>query len=151
MVPTDLPGDLPSFLERFGIDAQCRAYLFEARWPDGLSLRRLRPRPGVGAQGAADLRMHRLRQAALAAGRDHLRADQDRAARWFLAIFLVTSSKGGISAMELKRQMGFGSYQTAWSWLHKIRRAMCGGSPARAALPPVLTTAEVERQVWGGR
>ena len=26
--------------------------------------------------------------------------------------------------MELKRQMGFGSYQTAWTWLHKIRRAM---------------------------
>jgi hypothetical protein len=45
-------------------------------------------------------------------------------ARWFLAIWLVTSSKGGISAMELQRQMGFGSYQTAWSWLHKIRRAM---------------------------
>ena len=43
-------------------------------------------------------------------------------AKWFLAIYLVTSSKGGISAMELKRQMGFGSYQTAWSWLHKIRQ-----------------------------
>ena len=47
-------------------------------------------------------------------------------ARWFLAIYLVTSSKGGISAMELQRQMGFGSYQTAWSWLHKIRKAMVG-------------------------
>ena len=34
-------------------------------------------------------------------------------ARWFLAIFLVTSSKGGISALELQRQMGFSSYQTA--------------------------------------
>ena len=44
--------------------------------------------------------------------------------RWFLAIYLVTSSKRGISAMELKRQMGFGSYGTAWAWLHKIRRAM---------------------------
>ena len=43
--------------------------------------------------------------------------------RWFLAIWLVTSSKGGIRAMELKRQMGFGSYQTAWAWLHKIRGA----------------------------
>ena len=52
-------------------------------------------------------------------------------AKWFLAIFLVTSSKGGIAAMELKRQMGFGSYQTAWSWLHKIRKAMvAAGSPA---------------------
>jgi hypothetical protein len=51
--------------------------------------------------------------------------------RWFLAIYLVTSSKGGISAMELKRQMGFGSYQTAWSWLHKIRKARCGPSGRR--------------------
>ena len=52
-------------------------------------------------------------------------------ARWFLAIYLVTSSKGGISAMELKRQMGFGSYQTAWTWLHKIRRAMVRPSARR--------------------
>ena len=50
-------------------------------------------------------------------------------ARWFLAIWLVTSSKGGISAMELQRQMGFGSYQTAWSWLHKIRKAMVRPEP----------------------
>ena len=32
----------------------------------------------------------------------------------------ITSKKGGISAMELKQQVGFG--QTAWGWLHKIRR-----------------------------
>ena len=53
--------------------------------------------------------------------------------RWFLAIWLVTSSKGGISAMELQRQMGFGSYQTAWSWLHKIRKAMVRPDRARLA------------------
>jgi Transposase zinc-ribbon domain len=35
MLPTDLPNDLPSFLERFGTDAKCRAYLFQARWPEG--------------------------------------------------------------------------------------------------------------------
>src|SRR5919205_1083532 len=45
-------------------------------------------------------------------------------ARWFLAIYLVTSSKGGIAAAELQRQLGFGSYQTAWAWLHKLRKAM---------------------------
>ena len=32
-------------------------------------------------------------------------------AKWFLAIYLVTSSKGGIAATELQRQMGFGSYR----------------------------------------
>ena len=31
----DLPGDLPSFLARFGTDAQCRAYLTRGRWPEG--------------------------------------------------------------------------------------------------------------------
>ena len=35
MLPTDLPGDLPSFLKRFGTDARCRAYLVRARWPAG--------------------------------------------------------------------------------------------------------------------
>ena len=44
----------------------------------------------------------------------------------------MSASKGGISALELQRQMGFGSYQTAWSWLHEIRRAMV--RPGREAL-----------------
>ena len=43
---------------------------------------------------------------------------------WFLAIFYVSASKGGVSAAELQRLLGMGSYQTAWSWLHKIRQAM---------------------------
>ncbi|GFP20008.1 hypothetical protein HKBW3S03_01511, partial [Candidatus Hakubella thermalkaliphila] len=35
-----------------------------------------------------------------------------------------TSQKNGGNALGLKRMLGFGSYQTAWSWLHKLRRAM---------------------------
>ena len=66
-------------------------------------------------------------------------------AKWFLAIYLVTSSKGGISAMELKRQMGFGSYQTAWTWLHKIRRAMV--RPDRA---PLSARVEADETYVGG-
>ena len=65
--------------------------------------------------------------------------------RWFLAIYLVTSSKGGISAMELKRQMGFGSYQTAWSWLHKIRKAM-----VRPERTPLSTRVEADETYVGG-
>ena len=51
MVPDELPRDLPSFLARFGTDAQCRAYLFARRWPRGLLLRRLRPWRGLPAIG----------------------------------------------------------------------------------------------------
>jgi transposase-like protein len=43
---------------------------------------------------------------------------------WFWAIYTITTSKTGISAMELYRQLDFGHYGTAWLWLHKIRTAM---------------------------
>ena len=43
---------------------------------------------------------------------------------WFLAMWFVTSQKNGVSALGLKRVLGLGSYETAWTWLHKLRRAM---------------------------
>ena len=43
---------------------------------------------------------------------------------WFRAMWYVTSQKNGASALGLKRVLGLGSYQTAWAWLHKLRRAM---------------------------
>ena len=43
---------------------------------------------------------------------------------WFAAIWFVTSQKDGVSALGLKRVLGLGSYQTAWTWLHKLRHAM---------------------------
>ena len=120
---TGLPTDLPSFLARFGSDAQCRDYLVRARWPEGF-------RCGCGHERAYSHKLRLIEECA-ACGKQHsllagtiFEQTKTGLSRWFLAIYLVTSSKGGISAMELKRQMGFGSYQTAWSWLHKIRKAM---------------------------
>jgi transposase-like protein len=43
---------------------------------------------------------------------------------WFYAVWLVTSQKFGANALGVKRALGLGSYQTAWVWLHKLRRAM---------------------------
>jgi len=43
---------------------------------------------------------------------------------WFLAMWFITSQKHGASALGLKRVLGLSSYQTAWTWLHKLRRAM---------------------------
>ena len=119
----DLPRDLPSFLARFGSDAQCRAYLVRARWPLGFRCERC-------GHDAAYSHKKRLIEECRGCGKQHsilagtiFEQTKTGLSRWFLAIWLVTSSKGGIRAMELQRQMGFGSYQTAWSWLHKIRRA----------------------------
>lgn len=43
---------------------------------------------------------------------------------WFQAMWYVTNQKSGVSALGLQRVLGLGSYQTAWTWLHKLRRAM---------------------------
>jgi len=143
---TDLPRDLPSFLERFGTDAQCRAYLVEARWPEGFRC------AGCGHDRAYSHKK-RLIEECRACGKQHsilagtlFEQTKTGLARWFLAIYLVTSSKGGISALELQRQMGFGSYGTAWTWLHKIRRAMV--DPDRRQLQGDV---EADETLIGGR
>jgi transposase-like protein len=145
MLPRGLPGDLPSFLERFGTDQQCREYLFRARWPDGFRC------AGCGHERAWAHKARLIYECA-ACGKQHsllagtiFEQTKTGLARWFLAIFLVTSSKGGISAMELKRQMGFGSYQTAWTWLHKIRRAM-----VRPDREPLAERVEADETYLGG-
>jgi hypothetical protein len=70
---------------------------------------------------------------------------------WFAAIWLVTSSKNGFSAQGLQDNLGFGSYETAWAWLHKLRRAMV--RPDREALgdPHEGVTVELDQSFLGGR
>jgi transposase-like protein len=140
-----LPGDLPAFLERFGTDAKCRAYLVQTRWPEGFRCE------GCG-HDRAYRHKKRLIEECRVCGKQHsllagtiFEQTKTGLARWFLAIYLVTSSKGGISAMELKRQMGFGSYQTAWTWLHKIRKAM-----VRPERTPLSARVEADETYVGG-
>jgi len=63
---------------------------------------------------------------------------------WFRAIWWVTSQKTGASALGLQRILGLGSYKTAWSWLHKLRRAMI--RPGRERLSGRV---EVDEAYWG--
>jgi transposase-like protein len=44
--------------------------------------------------------------------------------KWLLATHLMVSSKKGMSAHQLFRMLGFGSYRTAWFMAHRIREAM---------------------------
>jgi len=44
--------------------------------------------------------------------------------QWFKVVHLMLTSKKGISALQIKRHMGFGSYETAWGMCHKIRAAL---------------------------
>jgi len=64
---------------------------------------------------------------------------------WFRAVWLLTSQKSGASALGVQRVLGLGSYETAWSWLHKLRRAMV--RPGRDRLKG---TVEVDEAFVGG-
>src|SRR6266511_3380570 len=60
-------------------------------------------------------------------------------------MWFVTSQKNGVSALGLQRVLGLGSYETAWTWLHKLRRAMV--RPGRDCL---TGTVEVDETYVGG-
>ena len=64
---------------------------------------------------------------------------------WFRAMYWLASQKNGASALGLQRVLGLGSYKTAWTWLHKFRRAMV--RPGRDRLSG---TVEVDETYWGG-
>jgi transposase-like protein len=64
---------------------------------------------------------------------------------WFRAIWYVTSQKNGASAASIQRVLGLRSYQTAWTWMHKLRRAM-----VRPGRDPLHGTVEVDETFVGG-
>lgn len=43
---------------------------------------------------------------------------------WFSAVSEISTKRTGILAKDLQPIMGFGSYETAWTWLHKLRAAL---------------------------
>jgi transposase-like protein len=119
----DYPKTLDEFEDRFSTEAACRDYLIALRWPKGFRC----PRCGHGEAWPVRRTLlecaHCGHQASVTAGT--IFQDTHKPLRtWFRAMWHVTSQKSGTSALGLQRVLGLGSYQTAWSWLHKLRRAM---------------------------
>ncbi len=67
--------------------------------------------------------------------------------QWLIAFHLMTSSKKGVSALQLQRNLGLGSYKTAWHLAHRIRHAMTEGS----LCAPLKGTVEVDETYVGGK
>lgn len=120
------PGlSLPAFLKRFGTEAQCGEALEQARWPEGFRC------PRCGEAGHYLLR-HSARktyqckgcrkQTSIIAG-TLFQATHVALTVWFLAIYLVSQAKTGLSALELMRDLGV-SYPTAWMVHHQLMQAM---------------------------
>lgn len=119
----DYPGTFQELLAWFPDDASCLAYLTRLRWPDGFVC------PACGSGSAWRTAKARWmcadcgRQTSVTAGTIFHRV-RSPLPTWFAAIWFVTSQKNGMSALGLQRVLGFGSYDTAWAWMQKLRRAM---------------------------
>ena len=120
----DYPRTYQQFLEWFTDEAACRKYLFHCRWPEGFVCTRCgkKAEPWITARGYLHCRMCEG-EISVTAGTIFDRTRMPLR-MWFSTMWFVTSQKDGASALGLKRVLGLGSYQTAWTWLHKLRRAM---------------------------
>ena len=120
----DYPSTWTQFLEWFGEESACQRYLEGLRWPGGFACGRCGAcaEPYRASRGRLVCRRCQ-HQSSITAGtlfdktRTPLRV-------WLAAMWYVTSQKHGVSALGLQRVLGLGSYQTAWTLLHRLRRAM---------------------------
>jgi transposase-like protein len=120
----DYPRNWNAFLDWFGTEEACLAYLERLRWPQEYVC------PAC-AVSQAPYRSSRGRLMCRACGRQSTVTagtifDKTRTPLrvWLAAAWYLTNQKQGVSALGLQRVLGLGSYQTAWTMLHRFRRAM---------------------------
>src|SRR5215210_608079 len=114
--------NLIKLVEQFRSEDECRAYLEELRWPDGVEC----PRCGgkiisrIKERDQFDCDSCRY-QFSVTAGTSfhdtHLPLW-----KWFAAVYLIVESKKSISAKQMERMLGT-TYRTAWHLSHRIRSA----------------------------
>jgi len=127
------PSTLQEFQATFPDEQACWEALRRARWPEGFVC------PRCGHEASSWISTRRLEQCcrcryqcSVTAGTVFHRT-RVPLLTWFWAIFFVARHKKGISALQLQRDTGFGSYKTAWSMLHRLRSALRHRPEARLA------------------
>jgi len=117
------PPSLLEFQQYFATEDDCSRFLYERRWKDGWNCPRCRNNKCYPIKDRALYECSACRyQVSVTAG-TVLHKTRTSLRLWFLAIFLVTTDKRGISSVGLGRQLGI-SQKKAWYTLHKLRRAM---------------------------
>lgn len=140
----DYPRTLMEFESRFSSEDACVDYLVQMRWPEGFVCPSC---DGRKAWRTGRMLFHCAQcghQVSVTAG-TIFQGTRKPLQMWFRAMWWVTSQKNGASAKGLQQSLGLGSYQTAWAWLHKLRRAMV--RPGRDQLSGLV---EVDETYVGG-
>jgi len=122
---------IPEFMGRYGTEAQCADELRRLRWPDGFVCPRcqasahcLTRHEGRTLYQCRDCRL----QTSLTAG-TMMDSTKLPLRTWFLAIYLISQAKTGLSALALMREIGV-NYRSAWLMHQKIMRAMADSDGA---------------------
>lgn len=119
----DYPLTAEEFEEWFSTEAACVEYLCRVRWPRGFVCVRC----GSDRAWTMSRGLYRCSvcdaQTSVTAG-TIFQGTRKGLQSWFRAIWNVTTRPDGVSALEIQRLLGLGSYHTAWRWMHKLRRAM---------------------------
>jgi transposase-like protein len=142
----DFPKTATEFEERFATEEACRAYWIEARWGGEPACARCGSKRVWTIRGGTTFECADCdHQTSLTSG-TVLEKTRKPLKMWFRAVFEISTRRTGISAKDLQRIMGFGSYETAWTWLHKLRAAMV--RPNREPLGPF---AQIDETLVGGK
>jgi len=137
----DFPRSLLEFQRRFADDAACAAYLTAARWPDGFVCPVCGSLKGWGLTTKAWTHECAAchRQTSVTAG-TVLHGSKLSLTVWFWAAYLMATHSNGISALQLQKQLGLGSYKSAWLLCAKLRRALV--APGRQPLAGLVEVDE---------
>lgn len=137
------PKTLLEFENRFSTEEDCQEYIFQIRWPDGFECPRCKNNKAWNTQRNLLQCSSCGYQSSTTAGT--MFQDTSKPLQlWFRAIWHVVGQKNGVNALGLQKELGLGSYRTAWTWLHKLRRAMV--RPGRDRL---LGTVELDEAYLG--
>ena len=117
------PKDFQEFLAQFPDETACWHYLIDIRWPEGYTCSQCKSKK---YWLTAKHKIHCSscgKEFSITSG-TIFQESKKPLLLWFHIMWWVVAQKTGASAHNLKDFMGFGSYETAWLWLHKLRRAM---------------------------
>ncbi len=145
MADGDYPKTLLELEERFRSELDCLEYLFSIRWPGGFVCPYCKGNDVWVTGRGLFMCKGCNRQTSVTAGTIFHRSRKPLTL-WFRATWHITTQEYGANALGLQRVLGLGSYNTAWQWLHKFRRAMV--RPGRDNLSGVV---EVDETYIGGK
>src|SRR5438105_7046830 len=144
---------LAQMMKQFSTEEACKAFLRDRRWPQGVQCPRchtekvyaLKARPfhwvckKKDCGGTNGYRFSVITHTVFENTNYPLRT-------WFQVIYLMGQSKKGISALQIHRQIGSGSYETAWYMCHRIRAAM-----KDTDFPKLMGEVEIDETYIGGK